>query len=262
MATAPDVTGLSAIESDLPCAICGYNLKGLSPAGACPECGQAIARTFRFDLTYADPGWLVSQAWTVALLLALSLLNFPPAVSQYTPWLGYVFKVLLPGVNVWACWRLARPDPLAAADEDGSLRRGVMLASVALAGIVAFQCPGWPAMPIFRLAPSVVQMAALAVNDALALMLVMRLTRRSGDAVLHRAARGALWAFPSIQIVYLLLSLTPMGPYFEVLIYGVSIFNCLAQATLLATMFVLGWTFQVVRGFAAVARERRTVAVR
>jgi hypothetical protein len=164
---------------------------------------------------------------------------------------------LLAGLNIWACWRLARPDPSAAADEEGSLRRGVMLASVALAGIAAYQWPGRPATPIFRVAPFVVQMAALAVNDALALVLVKRLTRRSGDALLHRAAKGVLWAFPSIQVVYLLLSLTPMGPYFEVLIYGVSIFNCLAQATMLATIFMLGWTFQAVRGLAAGARERR-----
>jgi hypothetical protein len=66
MATVSEAPGISAIEADLPCAICGYNLKGLSPAGTCPECGQAISRTFRFDLTDADPGWLMSQAWTVA----------------------------------------------------------------------------------------------------------------------------------------------------------------------------------------------------
>ena len=146
MDTPPETPVISTIEFDLPCAICGYNLKGLSQAGTCPECGQAIARTFRFDLTHADPEWLMSQAWTVALLLPLCLLNFPPAVSQYTPWLAHVFKVLLAGVNVWACWRLARPDPLAAADEEGSFRRGVMLASVVLAAIVAYQWPGRPAI--------------------------------------------------------------------------------------------------------------------
>ena len=27
---------------DLTCAVCGYNLRGLSPAHACPECGTAL----------------------------------------------------------------------------------------------------------------------------------------------------------------------------------------------------------------------------
>lgn len=48
MRTAPDPrlgsksVGLNAFEGDRPCGSCGYNLKGLSPGGLCPECGTPI----------------------------------------------------------------------------------------------------------------------------------------------------------------------------------------------------------------------------
>ena len=32
----------TGFRSDLPCDVCGYNLRGLSPGGACPECGLPI----------------------------------------------------------------------------------------------------------------------------------------------------------------------------------------------------------------------------
>ena len=33
------------IEQDVPCAGCGYDLRGLSPEGNCPECGFGIAKS-------------------------------------------------------------------------------------------------------------------------------------------------------------------------------------------------------------------------
>src|SRR4051812_40156282 len=46
----PDPVAMSSvIDADLPCSICSYNLKGLAPDANCPECGQAIARTYQFN---------------------------------------------------------------------------------------------------------------------------------------------------------------------------------------------------------------------
>jgi uncharacterized protein (DUF486 family) len=47
------------IGQDLACVCCGYNLRGLDPAGHCPECGAAISRSLQGDyLQFADPRWL------------------------------------------------------------------------------------------------------------------------------------------------------------------------------------------------------------
>src|SRR5438309_891509 len=67
------------IEADLPCAVCGYNLRTLDPAGRCPECGHAVFSSIakeRFrqsrlgrPINQSDPGWLKSLIeGTVALL--------------------------------------------------------------------------------------------------------------------------------------------------------------------------------------------------
>jgi hypothetical protein len=38
-------TGPGAIEADVPCERCGYNLRGLTPPGLCPECGHDVERS-------------------------------------------------------------------------------------------------------------------------------------------------------------------------------------------------------------------------
>lgn len=47
------------ISRDLPCARCGYLLRGLPTSGACPECGESIATSLKGNLLrFADPHWL------------------------------------------------------------------------------------------------------------------------------------------------------------------------------------------------------------
>ncbi len=46
------------ISIDTPCQSCGYNLRGLSPSGACPECGVPVHKTTDALLQFRDPTWL------------------------------------------------------------------------------------------------------------------------------------------------------------------------------------------------------------
>ncbi len=72
------------VQSNCPCARCAYNLRGLSPAGVCPECGAPVAislegRLLRFaDRRYVrtvDLGLtiLLCAIWLYVLLLVVSI---------------------------------------------------------------------------------------------------------------------------------------------------------------------------------------------
>ncbi|MFH0983023.1 MAG: hypothetical protein V2A79_16005 [Planctomycetota bacterium] len=53
----------------MPCAACGYNLRGLTLVKVCPECGSPITRSvFGNQLRYSEPGWVEKLRRGAALL--------------------------------------------------------------------------------------------------------------------------------------------------------------------------------------------------
>ena len=74
-----DATGARlAVEADVLCLRCGYNLRGLDIAGTCPECGCPVADSMHFPFSAADAQWLASVRdgavwlWWCLLLIALA----------------------------------------------------------------------------------------------------------------------------------------------------------------------------------------------
>jgi hypothetical protein len=72
--TAP---GTTALQEDLPCIHCRYNLRGLSEDGICPECGNPVAPSVEKYRRTADPLDQVDPRWVARMggaffLLALS----------------------------------------------------------------------------------------------------------------------------------------------------------------------------------------------
>lgn len=99
------VAGTAVMGTDLACIPCGYNLRGLPAAGACPECGTPVAdAVFERRLLFADRAWLrqtaqglrwvnASLGWIVALAVGLPILlslmlpflaKVPAAATQTT----------------------------------------------------------------------------------------------------------------------------------------------------------------------------------
>src|SRR4051812_36162174 len=71
---AAENVAVQLIEFDLPCVRCGYNLKNISRAGQCPECGRFVSMTLRDRENWPAAGWLKANAGGVALLLVAAVL--------------------------------------------------------------------------------------------------------------------------------------------------------------------------------------------
>ncbi len=84
------------IAGDVPCAGCGYNVRGLSPLGLCPECGFAISTSLplyearRASLAPPDaPAARAGVEGAVVSLLAFALMWVPaaaPAAWYFFPY--------------------------------------------------------------------------------------------------------------------------------------------------------------------------------
>lgn len=71
--------------SDIPCASCGYNLRGSAAQGQCPECGEDVVNSLKGDrLALADAAWLRKMSrgmlWFIAGTV-MFLVSFP--LSDY-----------------------------------------------------------------------------------------------------------------------------------------------------------------------------------
>jgi hypothetical protein len=81
-----------SIEVDVPCERCGYNLRGLTAPGRCPECGRDLERSYwawrrrTQPLPPPDPQWVrriregawLSVATFVLMLLTVSVVDRDP----------------------------------------------------------------------------------------------------------------------------------------------------------------------------------------
>lgn len=84
------------LATDLPCANCGHNLRGLLPTGKCGECGTPVKWTLRGNpLGTVDPDWLRRVRSGVVLIVVLMV----------WVWVPYVWPVYAFGL-----WRLTAPE--------------------------------------------------------------------------------------------------------------------------------------------------------
>lgn len=119
----------STLDRDVLCVDCGYNLRGLSPRGDCPECGCAVRLSLREDrLADAPPAWrrrLRRGAHLLAgALVLLPVVNVLPAVVLgWGAWrpsmtvvqagaaLAWGVNLVLLGVAVAGLWLLTAREP-------------------------------------------------------------------------------------------------------------------------------------------------------
>lgn len=132
------------LDHDRPCLSCGYNLRGLSVSGACPECGTPVERSLRGNLlVYSSPRYVASLHRGVFLIQA-------GIITQIILWCAMVGMIManyagvarLSGINleliasllglaatiasVLGWWLLSAPDPAVLGTGTGDIPRRIV----------------------------------------------------------------------------------------------------------------------------------------
>ena len=79
---------IAQVTDELPCAGCGYLLRGLDPAGHCPECNHSIAASIEAQkLLPTRRAIRALKCGAIAMIVAVAALDLPGqfAYSQYHP---------------------------------------------------------------------------------------------------------------------------------------------------------------------------------
>ena len=210
------------VAADLRCRSCGYNLRGISPEGRCPECQAEVGKSIRAGvLGDCDRNWVRQLAggvsWIIeSILFGVFLLlawQFVGRVLAITPRL--VLSLLVIGVGLVGGWMITAADPDgAAAERRVSARRVARYTMVAWAlchgatGIPWPRVPGtWmTALPVFL---GVAAFVALCTHGR-------ELALRLPDHWLARQTRIVMWGFGSTaglgMLLILVLSAVGLGP--------------------------------------------------
>ncbi len=135
------------VDSDLLCRTCGYNLRGLSLRGECPECRTPVHRALHGDrLSYSDPRWvrmlargmwLLNAALGCSVVLIVLLLLVQPLREH--AWLPTSLALALGGIAVAGAWLVTQRDPAdTERDPPVTWRRTLRVAIIAAVALEAF----------------------------------------------------------------------------------------------------------------------------
>lgn len=115
-----------ALEKDMFCSRCGYNLRGLTLEGLCPECGSPVSRSVHGNLLrFAHPEWInklrkgiAVKLWGMLIGLGIGViagisvvLAMPPVIISIVSLVGGLF-------GLWATFLITTPEPMIGVDED------------------------------------------------------------------------------------------------------------------------------------------------
>ncbi len=207
------------VAADVRCQSCGYNLRGISPDGRCPECRTEVGRSIHGGLLrYCDSQWVRQLAGGVSWIIVSILLGIPIWFSwridacglTITPRLFATINLLGIGVGLVGCWMVTTPDPGGAAAERRLSGRRVtryMMVAWALSHVLQF-FPSlgtgipWTRLTVLQLIPGVAAYVALCVHGR-------SLALRLPDHWLARQTRIVMWGIACTAVLGTPLILIP-----------------------------------------------------
>ena len=192
-------------DETVHCRRCGYDLRGLSADGRCPECGTPVRLALGSELlAFCDPQWIARvRTGAVAVLSGLAgivALTFAFLVLRFHGFLGALLAFAFPSLVAIGTWMMTEADPGEAGGRQTAVERWT--ARLALAAALA-----WQAVVLVLSssdAGSIISAAGRALDVPLSLlraagewamyMYAGRLAMRVPDPLLARRARSLAWA--------------------------------------------------------------------
>ncbi len=204
--TEPADTASNEIAEDRPCIHCGYNLRGLTPHGQCPECGERISGSLRGNLLkHADADWLDTlhfgaklKLWNIALGILVGLaagilvaVGFPAA---FLTLVGLVGGAL----GLWASFVITTREPSISMQEDTVTLRKIIrgCAGAGFVGTLLQQAEELSNLGTM----AAIAAGALSLTGLIAIfgefVYLRRFALRIPDEKLARSTRILMWAIP------------------------------------------------------------------
>jgi hypothetical protein len=222
---APDLAA-SVVAIDQECMQCGYNLRGLSATGRCPECGQFVHQSMRGDLLrYANPEWLrkiklglnlMYHSIVLTIFAGIVIGTIMVATGVMLPWLLTVVRTVSGFCSYLALFLVTIQEPrVSLAEKQVTWRRVVR--TLAIANFTAVLITQTPFL--------VARMGAVFFNSVviaqglLGLVLVFAyfayaesFAPRIPDAKLARSTRILKWGMAAVQALgVIIFSLRVIG---------------------------------------------------
>jgi hypothetical protein len=257
------------LNIDIPCANCGYNLRGFVADGTCGECGHDVSDSLGADrLVFSCPRWLRSMMtgfnWVlvgfvlevIAVVVALMTLPSSRRTWDEIDLLTWAIPVPAGLIGFIGCWKWTSPEPDSPSEIENSLRRFARLAAVIAVVLIVGAGPCY----FFhqRLGDTLASMGGVILfPGAFAALLYARwIARRLPDAKLAAHIMLMIWMYGTFVVITALLwSMAPryldsLGP--SVLLFGLYLSTGSIIATILWIIFsvCLGvWAFMLLLRF-------------
>jgi hypothetical protein len=187
------VGGDGRVIADLPCHQCGYDVRGLSIDGSCPECNFPVRHSVRGNvLIYSDPRWLRRVARGAKWMGWAGVIGFIAGVTWVGTFSGLAAIVFLATVATFlaGAWMTTTADPSGIDDaRSGRLRltaRSLLIAGLFVAPVA--QLRGHVPIPEGMIRTATWLLLACGFGGAIALLrCFQRMTLRMPDGRLFAA---------------------------------------------------------------------------
>ncbi len=222
--------------AQISCRQCGYDVRGLSVDGVCPECGFLVERSLASDeLKNSSPEYLASLHRGVVIILtsiilmilfmfvaigaviAIAVSSRGGAVPAWFNIANQVVNVVLSLAIVYGWWLFSAPDPAFTGREDGSTARRVVRITLCIAVGLSFLSLAINFLPlnqatgIVLIGVGVLSLVVFGVRYFAEMLYLRWLTPRIPNWDAHKRAKLLLWLGPLLYIVgSLCLGLGPL----------------------------------------------------